>query len=57
MRIARIFRGPPNHMPPMNSNNVVHLTNQEEATLEEKGFKMPPLLDSYHIGEMYTIRF
>ena len=30
---AQIFGGPPNHMPPVNSNHGGHLTNLEFATV------------------------
>ena len=52
---ARIFRGPPTHMPPMNSNHGGHLPDQETSTVEKKGFQMGPLRYSYRIEAIYTI--
>ena len=52
---ARIFRGPPNHIPPITSNHVVNLPDLEAAKAEKRGFRMPPLPYSYRIGATYTI--
>ena len=52
---AQIFRGRNNHMPPVKPNHGCHLPNMEDATVDNKGFKIPPLLYSYFIGVIYTI--
>ena len=54
---VQIFGGPPNNMPLVTSNNGYNLPNWEDATLEKKGFKIPPLPSSYYIGAIYDICF
>ena len=44
-------------MPPVTSNHGGHLPGLEAATVEKRGFQMPPLPSSYRIGAIYTIRF
>ena len=44
-------------MPPVKPNHGCHLPNMEDATVDNKGFKIPPLLYSYFIGVIYTIHF
>ena len=44
-------------MSPVTSNNGGNLPNWEAILVEKKGFYMAPLLSSYCIGAIYTIRF
>ena len=53
----RIIMGHHNHMPPVTSNREGHLPDWEAATVEKKGFQMPPPPPSYCIGAIYTIPF
>ena len=50
---AQIIKDRHNHMTPGTSNCVG--TNQEAATVEKKGFQIPPLPYSSCIGVIYTI--
>ena len=51
-----IIKGNHNHKPPMNKNDWGRGDGQKSATVYNKGFQMPPLSPSSHIGEIYTIR-
>ena len=44
-------------MVPVTSNNGFCLPYRGTSTVENKGFRVVPLLSSYHIGSIYTICF